>query len=140
VILGRGLEATRASWPEIRAAFGWVRRFAAVLHNGAGLGAAGVRRRYRGLIGSLARHRGKLGSLIGAFDRFRKVTRSYWAGLFRCYEVAELPRTNNDLGQLFGSYRLDFPTDGGRWANGSIRLVRTRRVICIPATNGAGSG
>ena len=41
----------------VRAAFGWVRRAAAVLANKKGLDAAGVRRRYRGLIAALARHR-----------------------------------------------------------------------------------
>jgi hypothetical protein len=89
-----------------------------------------VRRRYRGLIASLARHRGKLGSLTGEFDRFRKVTRSYWPGLFRCYEVAELPRTNNDLEQFFGSYRYHERRCSGRKVacpgtvvRGSVRLV-----------------
>ena len=95
VILAKGLEATAASWPEIRAAFGWVRRFAVVLANKKGQSSAAVRRRYRGLIASLARHRRSCGALAESFDHFRKVTRSYGAGLFRCYDVADLPRTNN---------------------------------------------
>ncbi len=89
-----------------------------------------MRRRYRGLIASLACHRGKLGSLVGAFDRFRKVTRSYWPGLFRCYDVAELPRTNNELEQFFGSYRYHERRCSGRKVacpgtvvRGSVRLV-----------------
>jgi len=89
-----------------------------------------VRRRYRGLIASLTRHRGKLGSLAGALDRFRKVTRSYWPGLFRCYDVADLPRTNNDLEQFFGSYRYHERRCSGRKVacpgtvvRGSVRLV-----------------
>src|SRR5262249_27674270 len=49
-----------------------------------GLSAAGVRRRYRGLVAALARHRGSCGGLAAAFDRFREVTRSYWPGLSRC--------------------------------------------------------
>ena len=32
-----------------------------------------------------------------------RVTRSYWAGLFPCYEDATIPRTNNDLEQYFGA-------------------------------------
>jgi hypothetical protein len=84
-------------------AFGWVRRFAAVLADKKGLDSAGVRRRYRGLIASLARHRASCGGLAAAFDPFRKVTRSYWAGLFRGYDVDGLPRTNNELEQSFGS-------------------------------------
>nr|WP_165069995.1 hypothetical protein [Paludisphaera rhizosphaerae] len=38
----------------------------------------------------MARCRGPLGSLAGAFDHFHKATRSYWAGLFRCCDVADL--------------------------------------------------
>ena len=30
-------------------------------------------------------------------DHFLKVFRSYWPGLFHCYDVEDLPRTNNDL-------------------------------------------
>ena len=40
-----------------------------------------------------------------AVEHFRTVTKSYWLGLFQCYQVAELPRTNNDLEHLFGSTR-----------------------------------
>jgi hypothetical protein len=129
-VLAKGLEATEASWPEIRMAFGWVRRLAAVLANKKGLDAATVRRRYRGVIAALARHRGKLGTLTEAFDHFRKVTRSYWPGLFRCYGVADLPRTNNDLEHVFGSYRYHERRCSGRKVacpgtvvRGSVRLV-----------------
>jgi hypothetical protein len=130
VILGKGLEATEASWPEIRAAFGWVRRFAVTLANKKGLAAAGVRRRYRGLIAALVRHRASCGGLATSFDHFRKATRSYWAGLFRCYDVEGLPRTNNDLEQFFGSYRYHERRCSGRKVacpgtvvRGSVRIV-----------------
>jgi hypothetical protein len=114
----------------VRAAFNWVRRLAAVLANKKGLDAAAVRRRYRGVIAALARHRGSLGSLAEALDHFRKVTRSYWPGLFRCYGIADLPRTNNDLEQFFGSYRYHERRCSGRKVacpgtvvRGSVRLV-----------------
>ncbi|WP_449267434.1 hypothetical protein [Gemmata massiliana] len=38
-------------------------------------------------------------------DYFLKVDRGYWPGLFHCYDVAHLPRTNNDLERAFGSHR-----------------------------------
>jgi hypothetical protein len=89
-----------------------------------------VRRRYRRVIAALARQRGNLGSLAEAFDHFHKVTRSYWSGLFRCYGVADLPRTNNDLEQFFGSYRYHERRCSGRKVacpgtvvRGSVRLV-----------------
>jgi len=58
------------------------------------------------------------------------VTRSYWPGLFRCYDVDGLPRTNNDPEQFFGSYRHHERRCSGRKAacpgtvvRGSVRLV-----------------
>jgi len=117
-------------WPDVRTAFGWVRRLAAVLGNKKGMEAVAVRRRYRGTIAALARNRGSLGTLTEAFDHFRKVTRSYWPGLFRCYDAADLPRTNNDLEQFFGSYRYHERRAGGRKVacpgtvvRGSVRIV-----------------
>jgi hypothetical protein len=38
-------------------------------------------------------------------EHFLKVTRRYWVGLFHCYDVAGLPRTNNDLEHVFGTLR-----------------------------------
>jgi hypothetical protein len=117
-------------WPDVRMAFGWVHRAAAILRNKKGLEAAGVRRRYRGLIAAIARHRRAAGRLDEAFAHFLKVTRSYWPGLFRCYEVEGLPRTNDDLEQFFGSYRYHERRCSGRKAacpgtvvRGSVRLV-----------------
>lgn len=114
----------------MRAAFGRVWRLAAVLANTKGRDAAAVRRRYRGVIAALARHRGSLGSPAEAFAHFREVTRSGWPGLFRCYGVAGLPRTNNDLEQFFGSYRYHERRCSGRKVacpgtvvRGSVRLV-----------------
>src|SRR5258705_1915241 len=85
---------------------------------------------YRGRIGAIARHKGSCGRLQEAFTHFRKVTRSYWPGLFRCYDVADLPRTNNDLEQYFGSYRYHERRASGRKVacpgtvvRGSVRLT-----------------
>ena len=129
-MLEKGLVATDDQWPDVRMAFGWVWRLATVLANKKGLDAAAVRRRYRGVIAALARHRRMLGSLTEAFVHFRKVTRSYWPGLFRCYDTADLPRTNNDLEQFFGSYRYHERRASGRKVacpgtvvRGSVRLV-----------------
>lgn len=111
-------------------AFDWVHRAAVILRNKKGLDAAGVRRRYRGLIAAIARHRRAAGRLAEQFTHFLKVTRSYWPGLFRCYEAEDLPRTNNDLEQFFGSYRYHERRCSGRKVacpgtvvRGSVRLV-----------------
>jgi hypothetical protein len=129
-ILLKGLEATEASWPEVRWAFGRVRRLAAILADKKGRGSAEVRRRFNGLIAPPAPHRASLGDLAAAFDHFGEVTRSYRPGLFHWYDVAGLPRTNNDLEQFFGSYRHHERCCSGRKAAcprkavpGSVRLV-----------------
>jgi hypothetical protein len=69
-------------------------------------------------------------SLAEAFDHFTKVTRSYWPELFRCYEVADMPRTNNNLEQFFGSRRYHARRARGRKlacpgtvVRGSVRVV-----------------
>src|SRR4051794_24897285 len=104
-LLARGLERTQGLCPPIRRAYAWVHRAARILGNAAGEPAEAVRRRLDGLLAALARHRAKAGPLAGAVDHFLKVTRSYRPGLFHCYAVADLPRTDNDLERLFGSYR-----------------------------------
>ncbi len=108
-------------------------RAAAILRNKAGLDAAGVRRRSRGLIGAIARLRKATGRLDGAIGHFVKVTRSYWPGLFGCYDTAGLRRTNNALEPLFGSYRYHERRASGRKVaspgmvvRGSVRLVAAR--------------
>jgi hypothetical protein len=136
------LKATDAMWPEVRAAFGWIHRAAAILANEGGLDAARVRRRYRDLITALTRRRSSCGSSAEALDHFHKVTRSYWSRLFHCYDVEGLPRTNNDLEQFFGSYRYHERRASGRKVacpgtvvRGSVRLVAaaTTRLRTIEA-------
>lgn len=89
-----------------------------------------VRRRFDGLIGAMHRHAAKAGGLSFAVAHFHKVATSYRPGLFHTYEVAGLPRTNNDLEQLFGSARYHERRATGRKTaapaavlRGSVRLV-----------------
>lgn len=116
-------------WPDVRAAFGWVHRVAHVFGQEQVRGAR-IRRQLSGLLGAMKRHRAKAGTLGGAVDHFLKVSRSYWPGLFACYEVKELPRTNNDLERAFGSHRYHERRATGRKGaspalvlRGSVRLV-----------------
>jgi hypothetical protein len=116
-------------WPGVRAAFGWVHRAAHVLGQEQVSGVR-IRRQLSGLLGAMKRHRPKTGALGGAVDHFLKVSRSYWPGLFACYEVGEVPRTNNDLERAFGSHRYHERRASGRKGaspglvlRGSVRLV-----------------
>ena len=88
----------------------------------------------------MGRRAGAAGRLAPAVGHFVKVTRSYWPGLFACYDTADLPRTNNDLEQFFGAHRYHERRASGRKTacagtvvRGSVRLVasaatRLRRV------------
>jgi hypothetical protein len=133
-LIERGLVATAALWPTIRLAFGWVHQAARIL-GVAGIDEETVRRRYRGLQGAMARHKDKAGELGPAVGHFLKVTRSYWPGLFQCYAVADLPRTNNALEQLFGSYRHhERRVSGRKVASPALVLRGSARIIAAVAT------
>jgi hypothetical protein len=134
-LVGRGLDRTRALWPDIRRAYGWVHRAARILTNEAGLDAARVARRYGGLTAAMARHRAKAGALAGAVEHFLKVTRSYRPGLFVCYRVPDLPRTNNDLEHCFGAHRHQERRATGRKAASPATVLRgSVRLIAAAAT------
>lgn len=134
-LLSGGLAATASLWGSVEAAYDWVFRAAAILANVAGLTGAAVQASYRGLLGAMARHAAGAGDLAGALGRFRKVTRSYWPGLFHCYAVEGLPRTNNDLEQLFGAARYHERRASGRKVASPGLVVRgSVRVPAAVAT------
>lgn len=60
--------------------------------------------------------------LQAAGRHFLKVSRSYDNGLFHCYDIPGLPRTNNGLEQTFGSMRYHERRASGRKV-GSPSLV-----------------
>lgn len=111
-------------------AFPWIHAAARILNNAEQHDAPEVERRLQALLDEMARDREKAGVLAPAVDRFLKVSRSYWPGLFHCYSVERLPRTNNDLEQFFGSSRHhERRTTGRKRAplglvlRGSVRLM-----------------
>ena len=66
---------------------------------------------------------------------FLKVSRSCWSGLFHCYEVKDLPRTNNALDQLFGSYRHhERRVSGRKVASPALVIGGAARIIVAVAT------
>ena len=115
-LLRRGLEETAALWPAVREAYKWVQRVARILKNEEGLPTKKVRRRLVQLLGRMRRAATTTGepSVRAGLKQFLKVTRSYWPGLFRCYDAADLPRTNNDLEHTFGSHRYHERRSSGR--------------------------
>jgi hypothetical protein len=94
-----------------------------------------VRADYRALLATMTAQRETLGALAPAVDQFRKVTASYWPGLFHCYDVPDLPRTNNALEQYFGSARYHERRASGRKGASPGLVVRGAvRVVAAVAT------
>ena len=122
-------------WPDVRVGFRWVHQAAHILSNQDQREALTVQRRLGGLLGAMTRHQAAAGTLAPALGHFRKVTRSYWPGLFPCYTVPDLPRTNNDLEQFFGAYRYhDRRTTGRQVASPSLVFNGSFCVIAAAAT------
>jgi hypothetical protein len=133
-ILQDALATTAKLFPAVRRGYRFVHQAAAILKNEAQHNSQQVRRRLCGLLGAVARHRPRTGKLAAAMAHFLKVSGSYWDGLFCCYDVADLPRTNNDLEHLFGSNRYHERRATGR-RNASPAMVLRGPVRLIAATN-----
>ena len=131
----RGLTATAPFWPPIRTAYAWVHQAAHLLEREAAPNVETRRREYRQLLATMSRERATVGTLEPAVTHFLKVTKSYWRGLFHCYEYPDLPRTNNDLEQVFGSVRHHERRATGRKGASPGTVVRGAvRLIAAVAT------
>lgn len=134
-LLARALQATVELWPPIEQAFGWVHQAAHILKNADQLSGTGVRLRLRGLVAAMTRWRTQAGEWAPALAHFLKVTRSYWPGLFHCYDVPDLPRTNNELEHVFGAHRYHERRASGRKGACPTLVVRgSARLLAAMAT------
>ena len=103
--LQRGLEATAPLWPELGIAHGWLDEAAYILANPDGTDSATVQARYAVLLADIHEEATPTSALQRMAAEFTRVTASYGTQVFPCYDVAGLPRTDNDLEQLFGGVR-----------------------------------
>ncbi len=134
-LLTTGLQATTSLWPALQVVYAWVWRAAHFLGDHGPGTATGTRRQLGGLLGAMMRHRAATGYLGTAIDHFVRVTRSYWPGLFHCYQVEDLPRTNNDLEHFFGSHRYHERRANGRKAAAPGLVLRGEvRLLAAAAT------
>ena len=113
-LLLRALKKTEALWPALEKAYALVHQAAHVLSNHEQQSGQAVRERYETLLLTMREQQASLGPLGAAITEFLKVTTSYWPGLFQCYDVADLPRTDNELEQCFGSVRYSERRASGR--------------------------
>jgi hypothetical protein len=123
-LVAKGLAATDAMWPAIRTAYGWVHEAARILENADELAGSTVRRRLDSLLAEMRAEQATVGTLQPAVAHFLKVSASYWPGLFHCYDVPGLPRTNNILEHFFGSVRYHHRRASGRIRASAGTVVR----------------
>jgi hypothetical protein len=97
--LTKGLTETHALWEDVEMGYQWVHRAAHLLTNDEKQTAVQVRQNYEILLAEMEQAPTTSDAVITMLTTLRKVTASYWPGLFHCYDDADLPRTNNDLEQ-----------------------------------------
>lgn len=119
----------------MQAGFEWLHRAAHLLTNKECQSAIEVRHSYEMLLAEMAQLSSSSEMLTTMIATFCKVTTSYFPGLFHCYDVADLPRTNNDLEQYFGSARYHERRSTGRKVASPGMVVRGAvRVVASVAT------
>ena len=128
--LTKGLMQTASLWSDVEQGYAWVHRAAHLLSNDKNQTAARVRQAYEDLLAEMEQAPTPSEPLATMLSTFRKVTTSYWAGLFHCYDLPDLPRTNNELEQYFGSARYHERRATGRKqaspgmvVHGAVRIV-----------------
>ncbi len=134
-ILERALQKTALAWPDLRQSYQWIHQGAQILENEAELSQSEVEQSFQDWMESMSAQKKKVGALAEGLEHFLKITRSYWPGLFHCYSVDGLPRTNNDLEHVFGSFRHHQRRCTGQKKSPSSLLVRgSCRLIAAIAT------
>jgi len=131
-LLTKGLKATATLWPPLQSAYRLVHQAAEILANEPQQTGAQVRERYLAFIKQMQEQKVALEPLGEAIEHFCHITENFAAGLFQCYDVEGLPRTNNDLEHCFGVARVHERRATGRRGaipgvvvRGSVRLIAT---------------
>src|SRR5438874_602613 len=91
---------------------------------------AQIRETYLAHLAHMQEQKTSLGTLSTAIDHFVEITENFAPGLFHCYDVADLPGTNNELEHCFGVARTHERRATGRRGaipgvvvRGSVRLM-----------------
>ena len=129
--LTKGLQATALLWPPLQHAYHFLDQAKAILANPEQDTGQHIRERYLALLVQMRDDLTTLGPLVEAFEHFCHITDNFAAGLFRCYDIAGLPRTNNDLEHCFGVARVHERRATGR--RGAIPGVVVRGSVRVMA-------
>ncbi len=130
-----GLTTTQKLWLPIQQAYAWLHQAAHLLANAEQHNVTTLQQEYQLLLETMTQHQDELGALAPAVLHFRKVTTSYGDGLFQCYQVKDLPRTNNDLEQYFGTARhVERRVTGRKRASPTLVVRGSVRVMAAGAS------
>ncbi len=133
-MVAAGLFATERLWTPLQKAQSWLGRAGEVLANEHKADAAMVEASYRELLEEVLKAKGDE-SVAAWATTFYTVSRSYWRGLFHCYDMPAVPRTNNELEQYFGAARHHERRATGRKRPPVAVVVRgSVRVVAAVAT------
>lgn len=134
-LLTKGVAATSPLWSDVQAGYGWVHRAAHILANTDHLSSKEVQRQYEELLEEMQHSVSLTAPLQQMIATFLKVTASYQSGLFHCYDVTDLPRTNNDLEHVFGSTRYhERRATGRKQASPGLVVRGSVRIVAAVAT------
>jgi hypothetical protein len=129
-LLVKGLKTTDALWPPLQSAYRLVHQAAEILANHQQHTGTQVRERYLAFVGQMQKQKVDMEPLGEAIEHFCHITDNFAAGLFQCYDIEGLPRTNNELEHCFGVARVHERRATGRRGaipgvvvRGSVRLV-----------------
>ena len=129
-LLTKGLQATATLWPPLQNAYRFVHQAKEILANPERHPGQHVRERYLAHLAQMRDEIATLGPLDSAFEHFCHITNNFAPGLFQCYDVEGLPRTNNDLEHSFGIARVHERRATGRRGaipgvvvRGSVRVI-----------------
>ena len=129
-LLTRALQRTATLWPPLKNAYALVYQAAHILANHGQQTGAQIRETYLAHLSHMQEQKTSLGTLSTALDHFIEITENFAPGLFQCYDVADLPQTNNDLEHCFGVARAHERRATGRRGaipgvvvRGSVRLM-----------------
>ncbi len=130
-LLTKGLQATADLWPPLERAYRFVHQAAHILANPEQDTGSRVCERYRAHLAQMRDEIATLGLLESAFEHFCLITENFAGGLFQCYDVEGLPRTNNELEHCFGVARVHERRATGR--RGAITGVVVRGSVRVMA-------
>jgi hypothetical protein len=130
-LLTKGIRATAPLWPPLESAYDFVHRATQILANDEQDPGILVRERYMALVAQMQERSAELGPLQGAIEHFSHITDNFAPGLFHCYDIEGLPRTNNELERCFGVARVHERRATGR--RGAITGVVVRGSVRVIA-------